>query len=290
MRITTQYVLPHKFICWLAGISANCKIVFIKNFLISYFIKRYAVNMDEAIEPNPFAYASYNLFFTRKLKPECRPLASASKAIVSPADGQIAQVGAINDQRIIQAKAHDYSVQDLLGGDKQLAQHFSNGSFATIYLAPKDYHRVHMPLAGRLKKMQYIPGQLFSVNTHAAENIPNLFARNERVVTIFDTDAGKMAVILVGAMIVGSIETVWAGTITPPHFETINTWEYDFLEQPIDLDKGAELGHFKLGSTVIVLFAPKAVAWDPELQHNMSIKMGQQLGMGLYSDTQYVQS
>lgn len=284
MRITTQYLLPHKFICWLAGISANCKVVLIKNFLISYFIKRYAVNMAEAIEENPFAYASYNQFFTRKLKPECRPIASAAKAIVSPADGLIAQIGNINNSKIIQAKGHDYSVQALLGGDAELAQHFSNGSFATIYLAPKDYHRIHMPLAGRLQKMQYIPGQLFSVNTHAAENIPNLFARNERVVTIFDTAAGKMAVILVGAMIVGSIDTVWAGTISPPHFETINTWEYDFLEQPIDLAKGEELGHFKLGSTVIVLFAPQAIAWDTKLHHNLDIKMGQQLGLGLYSD------
>jgi len=285
LRTLTQYLLPHKFISMLAGLSANCKIVCIKNMLIRYFINRYAVNMNEAIESNPFAYASYNHFFTRALKPGCRPIASAASAIVSPADGQLAQIGAIKNHQLIQAKGHEYSVQDLLGGDRALAQEFADGSFATIYLAPKDYHRVHMPLAGRLTKMQYIPGKLFSVNTHAAQNIPNLFARNERVVTIFDTEAGKMAVILVGAMIVGSIETVWAGAITPPHFNSINAWEYDHLEQAIQLEKGAEMGRFKLGSTVIVLFAPNSVTWNSDLNIDMDLKMGQQIGLGLYSDT-----
>lgn len=278
MRTITQYLLPHKFISLLAHLSANCKIVCIKNFLIRYFISRYAVNMSEAIETNPFAYPSYNHFFTRQLKPECRPIDPAPNTIVSPADGLIAQIGTINQQRIIQAKGQDYSVIELLGGDIAASAYFNNGNFTTVYLAPKDYHRVHMPLAGKLLQMRYIPGQLFSVNTHAAENIPNLFARNERVVTIFETEIGKMAVILVGAMIVGSIETVWAGTISPPHFKTINTWEYECLEQPIEIDKGAELGRFKLGSTVIVLFEQNTMAWDDLINCGINIKMGQRIG------------
>jgi phosphatidylserine decarboxylase len=259
--------------------SANCTIVWIKNFLINYFLKRYAVNMYEAIETNPLAYPSYNAFFTRKLKPECRPIDLNNSSIVSPADGLLAQIGEIQKQKIIQAKGRDYSAQDLLGGDPDLAAEFSNGSFATVYLAPKDYHRVHMPLAGRLEKMIYVPGKLFSVNTHAAENIPNLFARNERVVCIFDSPAGKMAVILVGAMIVGSIATVWGGDITPPHSGNLRIWDYKTTnEEHIELNKGDELGSFRLGSTVIVLFAPGAVAWDENLTINMDVRVGRRIG------------
>lgn len=234
--------------------------------------------MNEAIQTNPFKYATYNDFFTRHLKPECRPIDTNNNAIVSPADGNMAQRGLIKQDQILQAKGHNYSVQSLLGGDTNLAKQFINGSFATIYLAPKDYHRVHMPLTGRLRKMIYVPGELFSVNAHAAENIPNLFARNERVVAIFDTAAGPMALILVGAMIVGSIETKWFGTVTPPHSKTIKTWEYD-ADTNIELAKGAEMGLFKLGSTVIVLFAAQAALWDEGISINSDLKMGSKIGL-----------
>lgn len=277
MRTLLQYLLPHKIISKIAHLSANCEIPWVKNYLINYFIQRYAVNMQEAIQSDPFAYASYNKFFTRELKPECRPIDPNLNAIVSPADGVIAQCGAIDNADILQAKGHNFSVHSLLGNDS-IADQFVNGSFATIYLSPKDYHRVHMPFAGKLIKMIYIPGNLFSVSTHTTENIPNVFARNERVVTIFATDAGLMAVVLVGAMIVGSIETKWAGTITPPHAKQLKTWHYDD-KSPIVLDKGSELGLFKLGSTVIVLFTPHTMNWNDALKPNMSINMGQQIGL-----------
>lgn len=277
MRTLTQYLLPHKIISLIAHLSANCKIIWVKNYLIGYFIKRYAVKMNEAIEPDPFAYATYNNFFTRRLKPECRPIDANPAAIVSPADGAIAQIGQITNEKIIQAKGRDYSVYDLLANDP-FAEQFLNGSFTTVYLAPKDYHRVHMPLNGKLLKMLYIPGKLFSVNNHAAENIPNVFARNERVVAIFDTVAGPMAVILVGAMIVGGIETVWAGPITPPHTKQIKNYNYA-NQDAIEIAKGAEMGLFKLGSTVIVLFAPHAVMWEQTITNDMEIKMGQKIGL-----------
>lgn len=233
--------------------------------------------MQEAVQEDPFAYANYNDFFTRVLKPELRPVATGANAIVSPADGLLAQFGAINTNKILQAKGHYFTLQDLLAHDL-CAREFANGRFATVYLAPKDYHRVHMPLTGKLRKMYYVPGKLFSVNTHAAENIPNVFARNERVVSIFDTQAGPMAVVLVGAMIVGSIETIWAGQISPPHCGHIKVTDYT-NEPEIKIAKGAEMGKFKLGSTVVVLFAADAAVWDDGLCPDMDLKMGQQIGL-----------
>lgn len=276
MRTLTQYLLPHRIVNLIANLSANCKITPIKNFLISYFIKRYAVNMREAIQEDPFAYASYNDFFTRKLKPESRPIDQSPGSIVSPADGMIAQIGAINENRILQAKGFDFTVQELLANDN-LSEHFSNGNFATIYLAPKDYHRVHMPIDGRLLKMIYVPGKLFSVNTQAAESIPRVFARNERVIALFETVIGTVAVVMVGAMIVGGIETVWAGKISPPHSKTIATAFYTH-DPMIELSKGAEMGLFKLGSTVIILFSPGTMAWDQTININQDIKFGHKIG------------
>jgi len=271
-------LLPHRIISKIADLCATCKITCIKNYLIRYFLSRYNVNMSEAIQENPLAYPTYNDFFTRKLKPECRPVDSDPNAIVSPADGAIAQIGKINNNEILQAKGHNYTVQSLLGGMESLAAPFINGSFATIYLAPKDYHRVHMPLTGKLQKMIYIPGKLFSVNNHAAENIPNVFARNERVVAIFETDIGSMAVILVGAMIVGSIANSWAGTICPPHTRKIKIWDYNDMA-PIEIKKGDEMGLFKLGSTVIILHAPNAVNWSQSLTPATDVKMGSRIGL-----------
>lgn len=232
--------------------------------------------MQEALEPNPFAYPTYNDFFGRQLKPECRPIDDNPNSIVSPADGNIAQIGTIAEQKILQAKKHYYTLNSLLANDSKLAATFMDGNFATIYLAPKDYHRIHMPVAGQLKKMLHVPGKLFSVNPVAAENIPDLFARNERVITIFDTEFGPMAVILVGAMIVGSIQTVWHGVITPPHKGTIRKWDY--ANQDISLAKGAELGRFKLGSTVILLLPKGLSTWDAQLQMDSTIQMGRKLG------------
>ncbi len=288
MRTLTQYLLPHRIIAKIAHWCANCKVVWIKNYLIGYFIKRYAVKMQEAIEPNPFAYPTYNHFFTRKLKPECRPINPAANSIVSPADGAIAQIGSINQYKLIQAKGQDFNLADLLGGNQQLARQFFDGFFATVYLAPKDYHRVHMPLTGTLEQMIHIPGKLFSVNQHAAKNIPNLFARNERVVCIFNTVAGPMAVILVGAMIVGSIETVWSGVITPPHQGNTTTWAYSGANART-LAKGDELGLFKLGSTVIVLFAPSSIMWDANITTNIDVHMGSKLGTLINGESAHAQ-
>ncbi len=275
MRTILQHLLPHKFISKIAHVCATCETPWIKNYLISYFIKRYAVNMQEAIEEDPFSYKSYNQFFTRLLKPECRPIAGTN-AIASPADGSLAQFGDIIAGNLIQAKGKTYSLASLLSKNIDPTM-FMGGKFATVYLAPKDYHRVHMPLDGKLEKMIYIPGKLFSVNDHAAENIDNVFARNERIVCIFQTEVGPMAVILVGAMIVGGMETTWAGNITPPHAKKICT--YDYRSQDIQLSKGQELGLFKLGSTVILLFAKDSMMWQQSLQINATLRYGQQIGL-----------
>lgn len=277
MRTLTQYLLPHKIISKIAYFTSNCKITCVKNYLIGYFLKRYNVNMSEAIQEDPFAYETYNKFFTRQLKPACRPIDQNPDSIVCPADGAIAQIGKIHNSQILQAKGHNFSVQDLFGGMDALAAPFINGNFATVYLAPKDYHRIHMPLTGKLKKMLYIPGKLFSVNTHAAENIPGVFARNERVVAIFETEVGEMALVLVGAMIVGSIETSWAGTICPPHSKNIQAWNYENMPA-VEIAKGCEMGLFKLGSTVIVLFGLDATTWDSNITASLDVKMGSKIG------------
>ena len=244
---------------------AENKTPWIKNYLINYFLRRYAVNMQEASEPNPFAYASFNDFFTRSLKPTARQIITNNQTIVSPADGIIAATGKIQVDQIFQAKNHNFSIRDLLGDNSIDSSQFTNGTFCTIYLAPHNYHRVHMPLDGSLEQMLFIPGKLFSVSTKTSDAIPNLFARNERLVTIFNTNIGKVAVILVGAMVVGSIETSWQKNISPPHHSQIKAWHYD---QKIKLNKGEELGLFKLGSTVITLF-PKNTT---EIQQNITTK------------------
>ena len=234
--------------------------------------------MNEAQVEDLTAFAHFNDFFTRALKDGARPLDSSPGAVLCPADGAVSQLGKIEQGRIFQAKGHSFSAIELLGGDTERAAAFMGGEFATIYLSPKDYHRVHMPLAGTLKEMVYVPGRLFSVNQTTAENVPELFARNERVVCLFDTERGPMAVVLVGAMIVASIETVWAGLVTPPK-RMLKTFSYDEAARaPIVLDKGAELGRFKLGSTAIVLFGPEQVKWAEELAANSPVQMGQRLG------------
>ncbi|MGK8437679.1 archaetidylserine decarboxylase [Ectopseudomonas hydrolytica] len=276
--ILSQYLLPHHLLSRLIGCVAECRIGWLKNRLIAWFAKQYRVDMSEAQVEDLSAYEHFNAFFTRALKAGARPLDETPGAILCPADGAISQLGVIEHGRLFQAKGHSFSATELLGGDAERAAPFMGGQFATVYLSPKDYHRVHMPLAGTLKEMVYVPGRLFSVNQTTAENVPELFARNERVVCLFDTERGPMAVVLVGAMIVASVETVWAGLVTPPKRELKST-RYDAESRGlIELAKGAELGRFKLGSTAIVLFGPQQVQWAEELTAGSTVRMGQLLG------------
>ncbi|MDR6678042.1 archaetidylserine decarboxylase [Pseudomonas oryzihabitans] len=277
--ILAQHLLPHHLLSRVIGGFAECHAPWFKNRLIRWFVRHYDVDMRQALVEEPTAYENFNAFFTRALKADARPLPAEPGVVVSPSDGAISQLGRIEHGRIFQAKGHSYSLLELLGGDGLRAAPFMGGSFATIYLSPKDYHRVHMPLTGTLKEMIYVPGRIFSVNQLTAENVPELFARNERVVCIFDTAVGPMAVILVGAMIVASIETVWAGLVTPPKRE-LKTFAYDEAARaPIELRTGDELGRFKLGSTAIVLFGPDAVNWSAELGALSTVNMGQLLGV-----------
>ena len=275
--IISQYLLPHHLLSRLAGCLAECRVRWVKNAFTRWFAQRYQIDMSEAQVEALDGYEHFNAFFTRALKPGARPLDSTTDSVLCPADGAISQLGRIEHGRIFQAKGHSFSAVELLGGDVQRAAPFLGGQFATVYLSPRDYHRVHMPLSGTLREMVYIPGRLFSVNQSTAENVPELFARNERVACIFDTECGPMAVVLVGAMIVASIETVWAGLGTPPRRQ-LKTQRYDEAARaPIQLEKGAELGRFKLGSTAIVLFGPQQVQWLDELAANSPVRMGQAL-------------
>ncbi|AQZ94847.1 archaetidylserine decarboxylase [Halopseudomonas phragmitis] len=272
--IISQYLLPQHLLSRLAGGLANCTWSWVKNPFITWFVKRYQVDMSEAAEENPTAYACFNDFFTRALKDGVRPLADGD-GVLCPADGAISQLGRIEHGRIFQAKGQSFSVLELLGGNPEHAALFQGGEFATVYLSPRDYHRVHMPLGGTLTDMIYVPGKLFSVNQTTAENVPELFARNERVVCLFDTPAGPMAVVLVGAMIVASVETVWAGLVAPPSRQ-LNSQRYG--QAAPELARGAEMGRFKLGSTAIVLFGPDKVEWVKELAAGSAVRMGQAMG------------
>ena len=273
--ITSQYLLPQHLLSRLAGGLANCTWSWVKNPFINWFIKRYQVDMSQAVEPNPTAYRCFNDFFTRALLPDARPLDEGEASILCPADGAISQLGKIEHGRIFQAKGQSFSVLELLGGNPAHAEQFQGGEFATVYLSPSDYHRVHMPLGGTLRDMIYVPGKLFSVNQTTAENVPELFARNERVVCLFDTDAGPMAVVLVGAMIVASVETVWAGLVAPPQRQLRSE---SYGHRAPELERGAEMGRFKLGSTAIVLFAPGRARWDEHLAAGSLVRMGQKMG------------
>ncbi|WP_110457175.1 archaetidylserine decarboxylase [Shewanella algidipiscicola] len=260
LKIALQYMMPKHLLSRLVGKLAAAELGMVTTSVIKWFIKQYKIDMSEAAQSEPEAYASFNAFFTRALKPGIRPLCDDDDYIVHPVDGAVSQCGSIKSGRIFQAKGHDYSALALLGDQVDDAKRFEGGDFATIYLAPKDYHRIHMPIKGTLSKMTYVPGELFSVNPLTAENVPGLFALNERVVAIFETEIGPIAMVLVGATIVASIETVWAGTVTPPTGKKVFTWDYP-TEGPeaLTLDKGEEMGRFKLGSTVVMLFAKDAI-------------------------------
>lgn len=272
-----QHLLPQRGLSRVAGKLAES--AWIKNLFIKAFIKRYRVDMSEALIDEPTKFKNFNAFFTRELKPDTRPIAQDSDAIVCPADGTISQLGRINNNQLLQAKGHFYSLEDLLGGDSKAAKLFLDGNFVTIYLSPRDYHRVHLPLSGKLLKMTYVPGKLFSVNRVTTAAVTNLFARNERVICIFQTQVGPMALILVGAMIVAGIETVWSGQVCPlAGKRMLRTTNYSDHSPPIELATGAEMGRFKLGSTAIVLFSHGTMNLEASLHAESPVRMGQLLG------------
>jgi len=275
--VYSQYLAPQHLISRFAGTVAECKIPGFKNALIAWFVKKYGVNMSEAALQYPEDFINFNDFFTRALKEGARTIASSSEVLISPVDGAISQLGEIKQNRIFQAKGQSYSVIELLGGDTERARPFMGGEFATIYLAPKDYHRIHMPCTGTLREMVYVPGKLFSVNPVTAQNVPRLFARNERVVAIFDTEFGPMAMVLVGAMIVASIETVWSGLVAPLKRQ-IKSTQYGPDQNNITLEKGQEMGRFKLGSTVVLAFPPNATEFVEGLKAETNVVMGQDFG------------
>ncbi|MGD0960397.1 MAG: archaetidylserine decarboxylase [Methylomonas sp.] len=274
--VLPQYALPQHFLSsWLSRLT-HCENVFLKNLLIRLITNIYGVNLSEAKHTDIGAYQSFNRFFTRELKPGARSFAMEADAIASPADGIISQAGLIEENSIFQAKGHRYTVLELLGGDSARAEAFRNGGFATIYLSPKDYHRLHMPVSGVLKEMAHIPGRLFSVNAATVGAVPNLFARNERVVCIFETAYGAVALILVGAIFVSGIETVWHGVVTPPTLAEPRNWRYP--DHSVQLEKGAEMGRFNMGSTIIMLCAENKAVWSADLQAGKPVKLGERLG------------
>ena len=271
-----QYILPHHALSRMMSKLTHCENKAWKNLFIKQIIRHYGVNMDEAKQPDINAYKSFNDFFTRDLKSSARQLTSEVNAIASPADGAVSQAGAISEGEIFQAKGKSYTALDLLGGSEERAKAFNNGVFTTIYLSPKDYHRLHMPLTGTLREMVHVPGRLFSVNTATTRSVPRLFARNERVVAIFDTELGPMALVLVGAIFVSSIETVWHGVVTPPSVTSVQTWDYK--ENAPTLKMGEEMGRFNMGSTIVVLFANNKVQWDREFVADKIVKLGEMIG------------
>jgi phosphatidylserine decarboxylase len=276
--VLLQYLLPKRLLNTLANWFANRKGGSATAAAIAAFAHRYRVDMSEAAEPDLLAYANFNDFFTRALRPGARPLAEAN--LVCPVDGAISECGTIAGEQIFQAKEHHYSIRTLLGGDTDLAKKFENGSFATLYLSPRDYHRVHMPCSGRLVRMIHVPGSLFSVNPLMARKIPGLFARNERVVCIFESEQGLFALVLIGAVIVGSVETVWHGVVTPPHNRRASLWNYGSSdgssdENVVELAQGAEMGRFRLGSTVVALFARQDVRFAPGWIPGKPVRMGE---------------
>jgi phosphatidylserine decarboxylase len=274
--VLAQYLIPKQVITLLAGRIARAQGGALTTRLIAWFVRRYKVNMQEAANPDIASYASFNDFFTRALKDGARPLAQAE--LICPVDGAISQFGRIEGQQIFQAKGHRYSSTALVGGDEALAAQFDNGHFATLYLSPRDYHRIHMPCAGRLLRMIYVPGDLFSVNPATARGVPGLFARNERVVCVFDAEHGPFVLVLVGATIVGSMATTWHGTVNAPRPGRLSEWRYD--DQSIEFKQGEEMGRFLLGSTVVMLFPQGPLKFNPAWQSGSAIRLGEVMAQG----------
>jgi phosphatidylserine decarboxylase len=274
-----QYVLPQHALSRIMHWITRSEVKWWKNFAIKSVVSLYGVDLSEAKQENYSAYQSFNHFFTRELKESVRPMHRDDQVAISPADGAISRIGTIDGNRIVQAKNRLFNLVDLLGGDPELAALFEGGNFATIYLSPRDYHRLHMPCAGTLKEMRHVPGRLFSVNRATTDFVPDLFAKNERVIATFVTPLGTMALVLVGAIFVSSIETVWYGVVTPPTSPTIRIWNY--RDKPFTLAQGQEMGRFNMGSTIIVLFEPGKMAWSSELEAEAAVKMGQPIGAAL---------
>ena len=278
LNLLLQYILPHHLLSRFIALFANCQIGWLKNLIIVTYCKFYNIDatcMVEMLETNPLKYRTFNEFFIRTLKPGARLIDQDKHKIMSPVDGKIWQIGKIDGQLLIQAKGRGFTLEQLLV-NKQEALEFTQANFAVLYLAPYNYHCIHMPVAGRLLSMRYIPGKLFSVNPDIIANIPDIFAKNERVVVTFATEFGNMVMVLVGAMIVGSIETVWHGSVTPNQSKQVTDWDYSGKE--IMFAKGEQIAHFKLGSTVILLFPENSIAWQEQLQQFDKIQMGQNLG------------
>lgn len=269
------FLLPQHFLSALMHRFMRIEATGFKNFQISRFIKLFNVNMSEAEREKPEQYRHFNDFFTRALKSDVRPDQSSDSQLCCPVDGAVSELGDIEGDQLIQAKGHYFSLADLLAGDQRLTKTFQNGTFITIYLSPRDYHRIHMPVDGILKQMIQVPGQLFGVNKASVKAIPRLFARNERVINIFDTPAGPMALIEVGAIFVGSIETVWHGEVSPPRRKSVKYWDY---QDTIKLHKAQEMGRFNMGSTVVLLFADKKIEWSTAMQPEVPVKLGEVLG------------
>ena len=279
LRNLPQYLLPQRLLTRLGHRLTRVQTPWFKEFLIRRFIARFQVDLSEVASADLASYSDFNQFFTRALRPGARPLAEGERALCCPVDGTVSQAGRLTADRLLQAKGRSYSLNQLLGGDESRALPFHDGGFITLYLSPRDYHRIHMPLPGQLTEMIHIPGRLFSVSPLTTRVVPDLFARNERLVTLFNTPAGPIAMILVGAIIVAATETVWAGAITPPLGTAIRQWSYPATgPDAVFLDKGVEMGRFNMGSTVILLFAKGAVRWDPAIYPDASVRMGQRLG------------
>ena len=274
LAVLPQYLMPKQALTAFAGWVAGSQWGGATTGIINWFVKRYNVNMMEAANPDTASYTSFNEFFTRPLRGDARPLASV--AFVSPVDGAISQCGAIAGDQVFQAKGHSYSTRALVGGDAALAAQFQDGEFATLYLSPRDYHRIHMPCAARLTHMVYVPGDLFSVNPTTARGVPGLFARNERVVCVFEGEQGLFVMVLVGATIVGSMATVWHGVVNPPRPGTVREWTYEMSS--ITLAQGEEMGRFLLGSTVVMLFPSGVMQFNPDWRPNRPIVMGEAMG------------
>lgn len=271
LAVLPQYLLPKHALTQLMGYLASREAGAVTTAVIRWFIRRYQVNMAEALNPDPAAYSSFNSFFTRELKPGVRPLADSEW--ICPVDGAVSQLGRIQGDQIFQAKGHSYSTQALVGGDAQLAAQFQDGHFATIYLSPRDYHRIHMPCAGRLLRMIHVPGDLFSVNPTTARGVPGLFARNERVVCVFEGKHGPFVMVLVGATIVGSMATTWHGVVNPPRPGHVREWNY--ADKNIHLEQGAEMGRFLLGSTVVLLTPPGPLQFNADWCATAPVRLGE---------------
>lgn len=270
-------IIPQHSISRLLGKLANARLGKLTHWAIQRFIAHYQVDLSEAIISDSSAFSSFNDFFIRQLKPEARPICREKHVVISPVDGRISEMGFIQKDQLLQAKNHYFNLKDLCGSDVSLAARFEDGAFLTAYLAPKNYHRIHMPVAGKLKKMIYVPGSLFSVNPTAVQRVSNLFSKNERVICLFETAIGDVAVIAVGAMIVGSVVMNWHGVVMPRRSRECRQWLYH--HQHIILERGDELGYFRLGSTVIILFEKNTVAWLTHLKENSELKLGEKVGV-----------